>query len=95
MGKETHKRFKELSDEGDACLQSLRNIDKRVGQAFLHLKEVSRNRHDSNATVVMVVVVHLMLVLVFFVFCFYVFCLWACLSLLVAMVGMMVMVWWG
>ncbi|CAM9628592.1 unnamed protein product, partial [Scytosiphon promiscuus] len=39
MGKEIHRRFKELSDEGNACLVSLTNIDKRVGQAFLHLKE--------------------------------------------------------
>lgn len=41
MGKEMERRFKELSDEGNACLLSLANIDKRVGQAFLHLKEVS------------------------------------------------------
>eukprot|EP00903_Cladosiphon_okamuranus_P014150 g13150.t1 len=39
MGKETERRFKELSDEGNACLLSLANIDKRVGQAFIHLKE--------------------------------------------------------
>ncbi|CAN0341763.1 unnamed protein product, partial [Hapterophycus canaliculatus] len=39
MGKEMHRRFKELSDEGTSCLVSLTNIDKRVGQAFLHLKE--------------------------------------------------------
>ena len=41
MGKEMERRFKELSEEGNACLLSLANIDKRVGQAFLHLKEVS------------------------------------------------------
>ncbi|CAM9950727.1 unnamed protein product, partial [Ectocarpus sp. 8 AP-2014] len=39
MGKEMQRRFKELSEEGTACLLSLANIDKRVGQAFLHLKE--------------------------------------------------------
>ncbi|CAM9444674.1 unnamed protein product [Ectocarpus sp. 4 AP-2014] len=39
MGKEMQRRFKELSEEGTACLLSLTNIDKRVGQAFLHLKE--------------------------------------------------------
>eukprot|EP00752_Nemacystus_decipiens_P005827 g5267.t1 len=39
MGKEMELRFKELSDEGNACLLSLANIDKRVGQAFIHLKE--------------------------------------------------------
>lgn len=40
MGKEMSRRYKELSDEGDACLLSLTNINKRVGQAFVHLKEV-------------------------------------------------------
>lgn len=40
MGKEMQRRFKELSEEGTVCLLSLANIDKRVGQAFLHLKEV-------------------------------------------------------
>ncbi|CAM9738969.1 unnamed protein product [Pylaiella littoralis] len=39
MGKEMQRRSKELTDEGDACLLSLVNINKRVGQAFLHLKE--------------------------------------------------------
>lgn len=47
MSKDTHKRFKELSDEGDDCLSALRNIDKRVGLAFLHLKEASENNGDA------------------------------------------------
>lgn len=42
MGKETSRRFKELSEEGDSCLVSLRSIDKRVGETFLKLREVSK-----------------------------------------------------
>lgn len=41
MRNETQKRLHELISEGNACLLSLRNIDKQVGHAFLHLKEVS------------------------------------------------------
>lgn len=41
MRNETQKRLHELILEGNACLLSLRNIDKQVGNAFLHLKEVS------------------------------------------------------
>lgn len=51
MGKEMDRRYKELTDEGDACLASLASIDKRVGQAFLHLKEVFMysSKHDSQS----------------------------------------------
>lgn len=50
MRKETHRRFKELSEEGDGCLLSLRNIDKRVGQSFLHLKEARSSIQSINRT---------------------------------------------
>lgn len=40
MAKETHRQFKELSDEGDACLVRLRSVDKTVGETFLKFREV-------------------------------------------------------
>ncbi|CAM9173031.1 unnamed protein product [Sphacelaria rigidula] len=39
MGNTIHKRFKELAEEGDLCVERLRSIDKCVGEAYNKLKE--------------------------------------------------------